>query len=378
MQSDLGRVGRTVGAVLAVALATVAGLLVTRSRRTARGAGALLAGIVGVAFGPVGVMSLVKAGISLTSVVGTAAAVAGLTLLVIGAVMLVRSLPRWWKLLALPVTYVLLQFVLLPVTMAAYATHVPPTPLERPAPAGARTVTFDTEDGVTLSAWYTPTGNGASVLLLHGSGSTRASTAAHAAVLAQHGYGVLALDARGHGDSGGHAMDFGWYGDLDLAAALDWLSAQPDVDPARIAAVGLSMGGEQAITRAGSDARLVAVVAEGASARVAADTPPASGAEGGVERAVGWVQDAAAGLMTRAARPEPLTEAVAGMGLRPLLLVAGEEPAETASARRLVAVSPQTVTLWELPDTPHIAAIERHPDAWGSRVVGFLDEALGG
>jgi pimeloyl-ACP methyl ester carboxylesterase len=32
-------------------------------------------------------------------------------------------------------------------------------------------------------------------------------------VLAEHGYGVLLFDARGHGLSEGTAMDFGWYGD---------------------------------------------------------------------------------------------------------------------------------------------------------------------
>jgi hypothetical protein len=37
-------------------------------------------------------------------------------------------------------------------------------------------------------------------------------TEGKAAVLARHSYGTLLLDTRGHGLSGGHVMDFGWWG----------------------------------------------------------------------------------------------------------------------------------------------------------------------
>jgi uncharacterized protein len=45
-------------------------------------------------------------------------------------------------------------------------------------------------------------------------------------VLARHGYGVLLFDARGHGRSEGRAMDFGWFGDLDVSAAVSFLVAR--------------------------------------------------------------------------------------------------------------------------------------------------------
>ena len=110
--------------------------------------------------------------------------------------------------------------------------------------------------------------NHAAVVLLHGAGSTRSSVLDHAVVLANHGYGVLLFDARGHGRSGGRAMDFGWYGDKDVTAAVSFLQTRPDVDDDLIAAVGLSMGGEEAIGAAASDRRIRAVVAEGATHRV--------------------------------------------------------------------------------------------------------------
>jgi predicted alpha/beta hydrolase len=68
-----------------------------------------------------------------------------------------------------------------------------------------------------------------------------------AAVLARHGYGALLTDTRGHGRSGGHAMDFGWWGGRDIAAAVSFLSRQPSVRAGQIAVLGESMGGEQAL-----------------------------------------------------------------------------------------------------------------------------------
>lgn len=153
--------------------------------------------------------------------------------------------------------------------------HVPRTGVGTTTPADRglpyRDVEFRTGDGVRLSGWYVPSRAGAAVVLVHGAGSTRSSVLDHAVVLGRAGYGVLLFDARGHGRSGGRAMDFGWYGDADIAAAVTFLQAEPDVDDERIAAVGMSMGGEEAIGAAAGDARIKAVVAEGATNRSAGD-----------------------------------------------------------------------------------------------------------
>ena len=56
--------------------------------------------------------------------------------------------------------------------------------------------------------------------------------AAHARMLVRHGYGVLLFDRRGEGESDGDPNAWGWGGDRDLQAAIAWLAARPDVDPA--------------------------------------------------------------------------------------------------------------------------------------------------
>ena len=58
-------------------------------------------------------------------------------------------------------------------------------------------------------------------------------------------------------------MDFGCWGNSDISAPVTWLQGRVDVQGSRIAVVGESMGGEDAIGAA-ADPRIRAVVAEGA------------------------------------------------------------------------------------------------------------------
>src|SRR5204862_5489164 len=115
----------------------------------------------------------------------------------------------------------------------------PPGPLGPVTPAryglGYQDVAFRTVDGVRLSAWYIPARTDAAVVLLPGAGETRTAVLGQAAVLARHGYGALLADTRGHGRSAGHAMDFGWWGGQDLAAAVSFLARQPGIQAGKIA-----------------------------------------------------------------------------------------------------------------------------------------------
>jgi dienelactone hydrolase len=356
--------------------------LVRRAADAVVGAVALALGVLGTVAGVgIGVVHLAKAGLVLSSAAGLAALASGLMLLVLGGWQLTRLLPGWWRLAALPAAFLLFQFVLVPVTPAVAGTNPAPTEVGDRTPAYLdlpfAEAAFTTADGVPLSGWYIPSTNGAAVAVLHGSGSTRSGVLDQAAALARHGYGVLLYDDRGHGRSGGAGMDFGWWGDLDVAAAVSYLESRPDVEPGRIGVLGLSMGGEQAINAAATDSRIRAVVAEGVQPKLPADTPQRPpGLEGLTERAVDVIGFATARLLTRAPTPLPQREAVAAVAPRPLLLIAGE--GEVPAARALQAVAPSTVSLWELPDTPHTAGLAQHRDAWTARVTAFFDTNLSG
>ena len=259
------------------------------------------------------------------------------------------------------------MFVLYPLTVAVNATNRPATSLGPGLPSdhglAYEDVVVRTEDGVRLSGWYVPSRNGAAVVMLHGAGSTRSAVLAHGVVLARHGYGVLMLDTRGHGRSEGRAMDFGWFGDPDIHAAVSFLARRPDVDAERIGVVGLSMGGEQAIAAAGSDPRIKVVVAEGVTGMQAADhgwLP--RGVNGAIERGLEWVLFEAADLMTDASKPMPMRDAIAAEGPKSLLLIAGGATTSEADAGRwLRAVSPSRVDLWIVRGSGHTEALATDP-----------------
>ncbi len=379
--SDVSAIGRVVGIVLTL-LVTLALLAWTASDRVVwRGLAALAGGLCGVCVGAaIGPVWLATTGLSVVAAAGLAMLVAGLVLLCSGAWLLIRATPGWWRLAAIPVAFLLLQFVVLPVAGAVYGTHPPPTPVDAVMPPGAERVSFTTPDGVTMVGWYTPSTNGAAIIVLPGSGGSKGSTLAHAAVLADHGYGVLALDSRGTGDSGGLGNAWGWRGVADVTGAVAWLGTRPEVDSERIAALGLSMGGEVALTAAASRTGLAAVVAEGASARVPADLVylPAD-LSGIIQRLDGEIMWALAGLMTDAEAPSPLTEAVATAADAdvPVLLIVGDAPDEVLAAPHFRRAAP-SMEVWEVADTPHIESLARHPEEWQARVMGFLDTALAG
>ena len=267
---------------------------------------------------------------------------------------------------------------------ALMATVVPRTEHGAISPADfgldAREVTFETRDGVTLWGWYVPPRTGAAVVLRHGSGSTASDVLAHGMVLAEHGYGLLMTDARGHGRSEGTAMDFGWFGELDIEAAVSFLVAQPEVDPERIGVVGLSMGGEEAIGAASRDSRIAVVVAEGASARTEEDKAwleDEYGWRGWVQLKLEWLQYATADMISPASKPERLATSAAEMAPRPLLLVAAGQRADEGHAARFIqSEAGDHVVVWTVPGAGHTAALEFSPASWRERVVGFLDQQL--
>jgi dienelactone hydrolase len=375
-------------AVRIFAVVAITALAIRVERRSSApwpGAAMVAVGTVGTVVGAgIGGVHLATAGMTAQAVAGLCALVPGLVLLVIGVIALARSFRGWWRLLVVPGVLGLLVFVLYPLTVAVNATNRPATPLgpHDPSDHGLpyEDVVVRTDDGVRLSGWYVPSRNGAAVVMLHGAGSTRSAVLAHGTVLARHGYGVLMLDTRGHGRSGGRAMDLGWFGVPDLDAGVSFLTRLPDVDARRIGVVGLSMGGEQAIAAAGSDPRIKVVVAEGVTGMQAADhgwLP--GGVNGAIERGLEWVLFGAADLMTDASKPMPLRDAIRAAAPTPILLIAGGDTTDEADAGRWFRqASPSTVELWTVRGSGHIGALTTEPARWEARVTAWLDAALGG
>ena len=93
-----------------------------------------------------------------------------------------------------------------------------------PGGLGASEVTFPSESGSTIHAWYsvgTP-GKGA-VLLLHGVGADRSAMLGRALFLHALGYSLLAIDFQAHGESPGKHITVGDLESWDVVAASEYL-----------------------------------------------------------------------------------------------------------------------------------------------------------
>jgi alpha-beta hydrolase superfamily lysophospholipase len=121
-----------------------------------------------------------------------------------------------------------------------------------PAAASPRPVSFKTSDGWTLSALYQPPAKSRPVaVLIHGAAAGKGEWGHFASELAGRGFGTLALDLRGHGDSvlgpGGkrtyesfQEADFS-AARADVEAALAFLDAK-GILRTRVGLIGGSLG----------------------------------------------------------------------------------------------------------------------------------------
>jgi hypothetical protein len=114
------------------------------------------------------------------------------------------------------------------------------------APSATQQLTLTMDDGVAISCGYQPPpagGTGAAVMLFHGLGGDHRGLEPIANGLGAVGYATIACDARGQGASGGFFDLDGPRTVTDVRAQFAWLASRPGVDPARIGAWGISLGG---------------------------------------------------------------------------------------------------------------------------------------
>ncbi len=147
-----------------------------------------------------------------------------------------------------------------------YGGRAPPAPImdhpDQIGIAGLVNVDLRSRDGTSLRGWYVPARNRAAVIVTSGTDSNRQDMLREVRILAQSGFGVLAFDWPGTGQSAGR-IDWGNGSVEALLGAIDWLARRPEVDPGRLGALGFSMGGMETVRVAATDPRLQAVVLSG-------------------------------------------------------------------------------------------------------------------
>jgi alpha-beta hydrolase superfamily lysophospholipase len=110
-------------------------------------------------------------------------------------------------------------------------------------------VTFDSTDGQRVAAWWIPGGTSSSrpvaqrtVVLCHGFLADKSQELHLVRDLVPAGFNVLAIDLRGHGESGGQIVGFGQAERYDVLGAIRWLHAAHPEACQRLFGVGRSLG----------------------------------------------------------------------------------------------------------------------------------------
>ena len=124
---------------------------------------------------------------------------------------------------------------------------------------GVKEIELTVGDGTTLIVWHAPAKDDKSTILyFHGNAANAANRAPRIELIKEHGFGVLYLNNRGYGGSGGRPTEEGNV--ADAITAYDYLIGL-GVPPGKIAAYGKSLGSGQAV-RLAVARPVVAVVLE--------------------------------------------------------------------------------------------------------------------
>jgi fermentation-respiration switch protein FrsA (DUF1100 family) len=200
-------------------------------------------------------------------------------------------------------------------------------------------------------------------------------------MLVRYGYGVLLVDKRGYGDSGGSPNAYGWGSVRDIAAAVAWLRERPEVRGDAIGGLGLSVGGEQMIEAAAGDEDLRAVVSEGAgwrSARESFARQGPSAAELALQYPHDLVLTAAVWLLSGEPPPPSLERVAAEVSPRAVFLIYAEhgQGGEDLLSVPYYEAAGEPKELWKVPGAGHTGGLRAQPAEYERRVVAFFDREL--
>jgi fermentation-respiration switch protein FrsA (DUF1100 family) len=89
------------------------------------------------------------------------------------------------------------------------------------------------------------------------------------------------------------------------------------------------------------------------------------------------IKFASVAVFANASPPKHLKDLVGDIAPRPVMLIAApNSPNGEELNRDYYAAAGAPKTLWEIPESRHIAGIEARPAEYERRVVGFFDRAL--
>lgn len=289
-------------------------------------------------------------------------------------------------------------YVAISVFTAMIVEFQPPVQdIQTPAAFGLHyhNVTFYSRiDHVRLRGWFIPgilpggqlTAN-RTLIVVHGTGSNRASplVLGVSAVLAHHGFAVLAFDMRGMGQSDPAPLSEGYYEQRDVLGAVDFLHTgalpYPELGrPRIIGAWGDSMGAATILLAATHEPAIRAIVSDSGFAAIVPVLESDKAVPGiflpGVLQAVRLLY----GIDYAATRP---VDVVARLAPRPLFFIQGSAdsvvpPANLYELAAAAETAPHAhVQVWQVKGADHVDSFHVMGAVYIQRVVAFFTQWLG-
>lgn len=244
-----------------------------------------------------------------------------------------------------------------------------------------RAVTFPSEDRIMLTGWYGEAAEpAATIILCHGMPGDKRDMAGLAGALVEAGFGTLAFDFRGWGESDRGPVTFGYREMHDILGAVTFVQNQRTERHQRIGIVGLSMGAAAAILAAAETPAIEAIVADSSYARLDQEAdlvvrrlwgPLAALVSGSArqlaERLIG----------TPLASVSPVN-AVAKISPRPVMIIHGmsDRLTDVRDAYALYQACGDPKTLWIIEHAAHARTRRVGAEQYDRRIIEFFRQHL--
>jgi fermentation-respiration switch protein FrsA (DUF1100 family) len=190
---------------------------------------------------------------------------------------------------------------------------------------------------------------------------------------------LLLFDLRGHGQSEGTEVTYGYREALDVQAAIDYLLARSDIQ--QVGALGTSLGGAVVVRAAARDPRLKAIMVESSFSSLSEAVDDSFDDRSIFPKwpfapLLVWLAEQRVGLKVSQVNS---TRDLASLSPRPVFIVHGADDALFPSdhALRMYEAAHEPKALWLVEGLGHASPLFSHPDEYRERVITFFAEAFG-
>lgn len=245
----------------------------------------------------------------------------------------------------------------------------------KPDDSEFKSIPFKSRDGLTLFGRFIPSRNRATIILVHGLGTSGNDLIIPARLLVRAGYGVFVIDLRAHGNSHGDTSTYGLREGDDVAGAADYLLTRIDVHGDKIGAFGISLGAQAVLRGALQTNTIRALALDGLGPSILSD-------HGGrphslirwINYPFNWIYYLLYQFMI-GGRDKGVLEVIGDIAPRPTLFIAAGER-DIYFSRLFFQAAREPREIMEFPNAPHAGGMAKDPEEYMRRLISFFEKSL--